>query len=70
MKYKILKDILEAVDSRKYSQMTIDTMDSLLRGDWNGGAAIYEIRNLYEVMRSDILDYEFWDAILTIMDSL
>jgi len=70
MKHKILKDILEAVDSRKYHQITIDTIESLLCGEWNGGAAIYEIRNLYEVMRSDILDYEFWGAILTTMDSL
>ena len=70
-KYDILKNILELVDGRRYSQTTIDTIETLTcSGEWNGEAAIYEIRNLHSVMRSDILDWEFWDSVLTIMDAI
>jgi len=70
-KYDILKNILELVDGQRYSQITIDTIEALTcSGEWNGEAAIYEIRNLHSVMRSDILDWEFWDSVLTIIDAL
>ena len=72
--YAILKNILEAIDGRNYSQATIDMIEGLLAEDeWNeesGLAALYHIENLFAVMRADILDYELWSSVLFIADAI
>jgi len=72
--YATLKNILEAIDGRNYSQATIDLIEELLyEGEWNeesGLAARYRIETLYTVMRADIPDYALWSSVLFIANAI